>query len=491
MLAVVAIDFCFALIYEIPFYRFVPTALLLVVLTLAGAWLIFRPVRAYLLGMQRSLVPVRRVATLARVCTVYMTAVISLLAVLKFLVLPGVLGFDMDSLLTRNEQLWLPILHTLYYSALIYFIMIDYEAVLRIHIFESQDKLIPAARGHLLYRLLAAFGATTFLPISLIVLHVLERDMVLERHVLLEDIVASALGMCVTIVFVIRSLIGPIRALETAMARVRQNDLAVTVPVLGNDETGRLASGFNRMVRGLRERAIIRETFGRYIPERVASTILSTGGDLKPRSATATILYADIEGFTSIAESMSPEQVVEMLNEYFSAAVEIIESNNGVVTQFQGDAMLASFNLPVEDALHAESAVRSGLAIEQLCSERTFAGVDLSVRIGIATGTVTAGNVGSDNRASYTVHGDAVNLAARLEQLNKGFGSKLLIDEATIDRLRLPMPIEFVDEVRIRGKARYVRVYRYDRKVLSNSPRYACENAREDRPWSRSEPSAR
>jgi adenylate cyclase len=152
-----------------------------------------------------------------------------------------------------------------------------------------------------------------------------------------------------------------------------------------------------------------------------------------------------------------------MLNEYFSAAVEIIEKNNGVVTQFQGDAMLVTFNLPVDDEFHADSAIRAALAIERLCSERKFAGIGLRARIGVATGAVTAGNVGSDSRISYTVHGDAVNLAARLEQLNKQFGSYLLIDEATVERLTLPIPIAFVDEVQIRGKGQYVRVYRYER----------------------------
>lgn len=491
MLAVVAIDFCFALIYEIPFERFLPTALILTFMTLVGAHVIFAPIRRYMASGGESAVPVRRVATLGRVCTAYMTAIVSILAATKFIVLPRVLGFDLDSLLTRNEQIWLPILHTLYYSALIYFVMIDYEAVLRLHVFRRWGKLIPAARGRLLLRLLAAFGVTSLLPMSLFVLHVFERDTNLGREVLVQDVMASALGLFVTVVFVARSLIGPVRSLEAAIAGVRRNDLNVTVPVLSNDETGQLASAFNRMVRGLRERALIRQTFGRYIPERVASMILASGGELKPRSATATILYADIERFTSLAEKIPPEQVVEMLNEYFSAAVEIIENNHGVVTQFQGDAMLATFNLPVEDEFHAESAIRSGLAIERLCAEREFAGMGLQVRIGIATGSVTAGNVGSDNRVSYTVHGDAVNLAARLEQLNKRFGTRLLMDEATIDRLTLPMPIAFVGEVRIRGRERYVRVYRHDREAPSNSPRYACGSAPADRPWSRSGPSAR
>lgn len=479
VLAVVAVDFCLALIYEIPLSRFAPTALLLILLSLAGAHIIFRPIRDYLASDGTSRLPVRRIATLGRICVIYMSAVLSFLAVVKFFILPSLLDFDIDSILTRNEQIWLPVLHTLYYSSLIYFVMIDYEAVLRAHIFRRWGRLIPAARSHLLIRLLAAFGVTAILPICLILLHVFERDMTLERHLLIEDIFASTLGLCVALIFIARSLVGPMRSLENAVARVKQNDLHVTVPVLSNDEIGKLASGFNRMVQGLRERALIRETFGRYIPKRVASTILSSGGDIKPLSATATILYADIEGFTSIAEKISPQQVVEMLNEYFSAAVEIIEKNNGVVTQFQGDAMLATFNLPVDDEFHAESAIRSGLEIERLCGERKFAGIDLRARIGVATGSVTAGNVGSDSRVSYTVHGDAVNLAARLEQLNKRYGTYLLIDETTINLLRLPMPITFVDEVQIRGKEKYVRIYRHDKGASSNPPRYAYGGTRE------------
>lgn len=479
MLTVAGVDLCFALIYEIPLGRFLPTFLLLVAMTTACAWLVFRPIGRYLLGPRDVALPARLIATLGVTCTACMAAIISVLAVVKFVVLPNILDFDIDSLLTRNERLWLPVLHTLYYTTLTYFVMIDYEARLRLHIFRTRKKLIPAARGNLLFRLLAAFGITTLLPISLIVLHVFERDMTLERSVLIQDIAASALGLCVTLIFVARSLVGPIRSLETALERVRHNDLSVSVPVLSNDETGLLASGFNGMVRGLRERAIIRETFGRYIPERVASAILSSGGDLEPRSATATILYADIEGFTSIAEQMPPQRIVEMLNEYFSTTVKIIEKNHGVITQFQGDAMLATFNLPVEDRHHAESAIRSALEIQRICTERSFAETRLQTRIGIATGSVTAGNVGSDSRVSYTVHGDAVNLAARLEQLNKQFGTYLLMDEETINRLESPMPISFVDEVRIRGKERYVRVYRHDADALSSSPRYADESAPE------------
>ncbi len=459
MLAIAAIDLCFALIYEVPLARFFPTAALLVVLTLAGAYVIFRPVERFLRDPENVPVPYRAIATLGYRCTAFVAALIGVLALVKFVVLPEILDFDIDVLLTRNEQLWLPVLHTLYYTALIFFVMVDYEAVLRMRIYLNHGVLVPPARGRLLHRLLVAFMVTSLLPISLIVLHAVEYDAATERRVVSEDIAATVLALAVTIFFITRSLMRPILALEHATSSVRRDDLSVNVPVLSNDETGHMAEGFNRMVKGLRERAMIRETFGRYVPERVAAAILSSEGELAPTSATATILFVDIADFTRVAQHASPDKVVEILNEYFSAVVEPIEKNNGVITQFQGDGLLAMFNLPVPDEEHAASAFRAGLAIQRICSQRRFAGVALNARIGIATGQVTAGNVGSDTRLTYTVHGDAVNLAARLEQLNKEFGTDLLVDGETVRRLGDSAPLQFVDEVKVRGRDSSVRVY--------------------------------
>lgn len=472
MLAIAAIDFCFAIIYGVPLQRFVPTALLLVVLTLLGAHLIYRPILRFLRDPRGIPLPVRSIASLSRNCTLFVAAMISVLAAIKFLVLPTLLEFDIESLLTRNERVWLPILHTLYYTALIYFVMVDYEARLRLRIFRWYGSAVPATRGHLLYRLLVAFGVTSLLPVSLVALHAFEHDLVVERSILFQDIAATALALAVTLFFVTRSLLRPIHALEAATTGVQRNDLTVTVPVLSNDETGRLASRFNRMVTGLRERALIRETFGRYLPERVAAAILSSAGHLEPRSETATILYADIEDFTHVAEQASPDQVVTMLNEYFSAVVEPIEANNGVITQFQGDALLATFNLPINDEHHAISALRCGLAIQHICNEQRFAGTVLNARVGIATGRVTAGNVGSDNRLTYTVHGDAVNVAARLEQLNKQFGTRLLLDGETARLVDDVVPVEFVDEVKIRGREASTCVFTVDPYSIDMSPGY-------------------
>ena len=208
--------------------------------------------------------------------------------------------------------------------------------------------------------------------------------------------------------------------------------------------------------------AVIREVFGKYVPESVAEAIVAGKGTLKPTQTTATILYTDVEAFTSIVESMSPERVADMLNEYFPTVIEPITRYAGVVNQFQGDAMLVTFNVPVADSRHADNAVKAALEIQQVLKGRTFAGVPLPTRIGINTGEVFAGNVGSGDRVNYTVHGDAVNLAARLEQLNKQYGTLVLVSETTTAQLKDDYPLDPVGEVVIRGKATPVRIFKLD-----------------------------
>ena len=204
----------------------------------------------------------------------------------------------------------------------------------------------------------------------------------------------------------------------------------------------------------------IREIFGKYVPESVVKQIVASKGTLEPKNLKATILFSDIESFTSTVESISPKQVMQMLNEYFPAVIEPITRYGGVVNQFQGDAMLVTFNVPIENPQHAENAVKAALEIQQVLKGRTFAGIELRTRIGINTGDVIAGNVGAGDRFNYTVYGDAVNLAARLEQLNKEHGTLVLISESTIDLLTDKHPFEALGEAHIRGKNRPVRIFK-------------------------------
>lgn len=175
----------------------------------------------------------------------------------------------------------------------------------------------------------------------------------------------------------------------------------------------------------------------RFVPSEVVKQVqtsvdeLSAGqGELKE----TTILFTDLEGFTSLSEKLTPTDLINTLNEYFSAVVEPIEHYGGAVTQFQGDAILASFNQPRADEDHAANAVRAALKIQEILAQRTFGdGLNLRSRVGINSGVVVGGLVGTKDRLGYTVHGDDVNLAARLEQLNKEYGTSILVSQSTRD----------------------------------------------------------
>jgi len=221
------------------------------------------------------------------------------------------------------------------------------------------------------------------------------------------------------------------------------------------DDAGR---AFNNMVKGLREREVIRDTLGRFVPEKVASSLLAGGGSIPVQQTEATILFCDIEGFTNLTETLGPVKIVDVLNSFFSAMVDILEQHGGVVTQFQGDAILATFNVPVTDARHARNAIQAALEMLNCVANNDFEGETLNIRIGINTGNVVAGAIGAKGRLNYTVHGDAVNLAARLEALNKEYGSRLLIAESTASQAP-DFDLTRIGEVTVRGQSKATNLF--------------------------------
>nr|MBC8157758.1 adenylate/guanylate cyclase domain-containing protein [Alphaproteobacteria bacterium] len=275
---------------------------------------------------------------------------------------------------------------------------------------------------------------------------------------------AAGLGvLCVAIlcaIWLARTTTRPVRRLADAAGQVREGHLDGLAPLQSTRlrELNEATTSFNSMVEGLRERDLIRGLFGTYVPEAVATAIVEEHGTLAPQSAHATVLFSDLAGFTTMSERLQPQEIVDVLNGYFSTVVEIIERHGGVITQFQGDAVLAIFNVPVADANHAENAVRAAIEIHRAIKGRAFAGQILSCRVGINTGDVVAGSVGAGGRLSYTVHGDAVNLAARLEQLNKEYGTGTLVSGATAERVST-IGLRRIGEVEIRGKTEKVSLF--------------------------------
>ena len=284
-----------------------------------------------------------------------------------------------------------------------------------------------------------------------------------EGRRLISALVAGCLVLLVAVaasVFVGRKVSRPIKEIARAAVEVDAGRLEAVnkisdSPIRELDEAGR---AFNNMVKGLHERALIRRTLGRFVPEAVASSLLDGGGHIKPTQVEATILFCDIESFTKLTESLGPIKIVEVLNSYFSAMVEILERHGGVVTQFQGDAILATFNVPIANVAHANDAIAAAAAMLAQVRSQPFAGENLAIRIGINTGTVVAGAIGAEGRLNYTVHGDAVNLAARLESMNKVYATQILVAEDT-KRLATNFHFSEVGEASARGQTRSITLY--------------------------------
>lgn len=269
--------------------------------------------------------------------------------------------------------------------------------------------------------------------------------------VLLSVIVAILLG---------RRAARPIKELAVAANAVHEQDFAHVprLPASSAIELDEAAKAFNAMVDGLKERERIRNLFGKYVPESVAQLLLQDDAAGQPQAANATVFFLDLAGFSTMSERLDPAGVVATMNEFFSDAVEIIEQEKGVVTQFQGDAVLAVFNTPVEDPQHAVHAVRAAIRILKIVKVKTFGGQQLSCRIGLNTGPLVAGAVGASQRLSYTVHGDSVNLAARLEALNKETETELLVADST-RALAPDFPYDHVGTFVVRGREEPVAAY--------------------------------
>ena len=227
-------------------------------------------------------------------------------------------------------------------------------------------------------------------------------------------------------------------------------------------EFDKVAEAYNRMLTEMKQHQTVQKLFGQYVPEKIAQKLVQQEGSLEPQQATATILFCDLEAFTALSEKLQPPQIVTLLNSFFSDVVEMIEAEGGVITQFQGDAVLAIFNVPSAQVDHADRAYRAALNIQQLVSSKIYDGQRLQCRIGINTGDVIAGSVGAKDRLNYTVHGDAVNLAARLEALNKNYSTRILLSDSTVELLTDAEHQEkmvSIGEVQVRGRNRSVALY--------------------------------
>lgn len=265
-------------------------------------------------------------------------------------------------------------------------------------------------------------------------------------------ILVVALSVIAMVSFVVaRSIREPLARLILATGAVAQGNLDVRLHLNRRDEFGLLGKHFDRMAEELKERQMMRDLFGRYLSEDVAKSLLARNANIElgGHEVVVTVLFCDLKNYTSISEQLSPLQMVAMINQYLGVMNVIIDQHHGCVIEFLGDGILAVFGAPHAIAEHAEMGVRCAIemrtALETLNQQWETEGIaerwhDLGIsrieaRIGLHTGPVVAGNLGSHTRMKYAVIGDTVNVAARLEALNKEFGTSILLSEETKSRL--------------------------------------------------------
>ena len=258
--------------------------------------------------------------------------------------------------------------------------------------------------------------------------------------------------------WIARRIARPIGTLVVESERIGRGEFDVTLDTDRKDELGDLARGFTHMAKGLAQRDFIKDTFGKFVDPSVVATLIADPKRLRPggEQRVQTVLMSDVANFTRLGEKLTPEQLVLLLNEYLGACADIVANEKGVVDKFIGDAVVAFWGPPLTDD-HAERACRAALrmadAAASMNARCAALGVaPLKVRIGIATGEMIVGNIGSPSKFNYTVMGDVVNLCARLEGVNKLYSTTILATRATAQSLGAGWVWRELDVVRVVGR---------------------------------------
>ncbi|MCB1320424.1 MAG: adenylate/guanylate cyclase domain-containing protein, partial [Leptospiraceae bacterium] len=264
--------------------------------------------------------------------------------------------------------------------------------------------------------------------------------------------------------FFARTLSAPIRRLLRATGRIEDGDYEVDIAPTTHDEIGTLTNSFISMAHGLAERQKIKDTFGKFVNPAIVNRALNSDLRLGGEERICTILFSDLRNFTGMSEKLKPEEVVSILTEYFTRMVDCVHDEGGVVDKFIGDAVMAHWGALVANPGDPSSAVRAALRMRTALLELNSdsfrkRGLNLRFGIGINTGTVLAGQIGSERRLEYTVIGDAVNLTSRIEYLNKHFGTDILISHYTYEKLDPLFHTVELPPIQIKGKSNPETVY--------------------------------
>jgi adenylate cyclase len=275
------------------------------------------------------------------------------------------------------------------------------------------------------------------------------------RTLLIEFYGVVILISLIAVVLLSRSITKPLAKLASAVQKIEEGEYGKPVMVNSRDEIGDLANSVNSMARGLAEKEKVRDLLGKVVSQQIAEQLLNNPVELGGEEKVVTILFSDIRGFTSFCEGLRPQAVLVELNQVLSTISNIIEKHNGVVDKFQGDAVMALFGAPIQSEVDATNAMAAAL---EIIDAMTTGDSRLSACIGINTGLVVAGNLGSSNRLNYSVIGDTVNLSARLESLTRLYDVTNIVSEASRDAAPHFAYME-LDEVCVAGKSEAIKIF--------------------------------
>lgn len=429
-----------------------------------GAWFLIRPVGRFIAGgasfadIEEALTSLpRRSALIMAICYVPMIAL---------RLLSRRFGVDIEAM--QEDPNWPDlvasfVVGTGFNVLLIFFVVSAYLDQLCEHLFRTRNVNLHVFHGRFRRKVSVALLFMAFAGVILLSADIASYSGARLVREATMDVVATILGTLFMVFWINHALSRPIDRLDHGMRQVAKGNYQVRLPVTSDDEMGHAAGRFNEMVEGLSEREYLRDTFGKYVSTSVAAAILDNrdrAGRVADTTAEATLMFTDIEGFTGLSERLAPADVAAVLNAYLGAVVPVIQRHGGVVNSFIGDGLFATFNLPLPCENHAAAAIAAAVEIQQVLDGGPFARhVALRTRIGLNTGAVIGVTIGTENRLNYTVLGDAVNVASRVEQLNKQFGTRILATESTV-RSAGSSDCERLGVVDVRGHEDNVVVYR-------------------------------
>ncbi len=308
--------------------------------------------------------------------------------------------------------------------------------------------------------------------VQIVMLRSLDDELAPFRNLEKQLLVVSLLALGVSLVcaaFMAKGVTRPVEKLTEGVARIEHGDYQARMSVPGRNELSQLGAAFNRMAEGLEERDRVRNLLGKTVSPEVAHELLRSGLELGGEIREASILFSDLRGYTAYSETLTPSETVAQLNAYFTDVGAAVEASGGVIDKFIGDAIMAIFGAPAPTLDHADRAIRAAMGFlraEYLLNEKRAqrGQPPLQTGIGISTGSIVAGAIGSPSRCNYTVIGDAVNLASRLESLTKekAFSARIICSESTRVNLRGQYSLRDLGEVAIRGKEHPIRIWAID-----------------------------